>query len=394
MDGAQEHSLISQEIKEIEPKIRTPQFILDQPKVTKEDALSLARSFNLPNITGDDDNDAKIGLYFCRGRQIDVATAKEKYAQEAKALPRTEQELLSYFHHVSKADIDEEVKRYQSQREKIDSDLFHYEQDLLKLCNIALPDHITNLDHYFTWLAQTSVDSFTSPFTPNPTQLEAFKFAFYKKHAGLLGDVYNFFDPTVEWDQHIKNLRDGNMFAVSKEDQIANIKWKTFYNDYQSYRKPDRLARIIDTQDYPPNSLLFHVTSVNNALSIVSSGALIPGHNLGGISFAANGLTHPLGGTEIEKGYIAFVSQYGQLRQACEALPFPESDREYENEVRSPLPTSVTLLAGAVPVSKHLFPHVLKTGYAGSTLRGGEIIDVWRQNYEKHGYMFNNRDSK
>lgn len=394
MDGAQELSPITQEIKEKIHTIRTPQFILDQPKVTREDAMSLARTFNLPNITGNEENDAQIGLYFCRGRQIDTATAKDTYSQEAKSLPHTEQELLSYFQNVSKADIEQEIKKNQSQREQLDSDLFNYERDLLKLCNVTLPDHITNLDHYFTWLAQHCADEYYSAYIPNPTQLEAFKFAFYKNYAGILGKVYTYFDPVSEWEQYVEKLLQGGEYSKTAKDRTKYIQNETFYNEFIKYRKPDLLNKILEERDYPKNSLLFHVTDVKSALNIVTSGTLLSGYNLGGPSFATNGLTHPLGGTHIGQGYIAFVSQYEQLRQACNALPFPEGDREYENEVRSPLPTSVKLMAGAVPVNKHLFPQVLKTGYAGGTLIGGEIIDIWRQNYDKHGCMFNQRNTK
>lgn len=135
---------------------------------------------------------------------------------------------------------------------------------------------------------------------------------------------------------------------------------------------------------------MFHTTSVNAAIEIVSSGGLMVGGILEGPSFSANGLSHPKGGTTMEHrgSHVAFVAQYDQLRAYCHATNFPEGFREYEQEVRSPLPIPTGLMIGVVPIDPELFPDILRTGYSDDTLIGGDSIASWSRNYVETGTMF------
>lgn len=73
-------------------------------------------------------------------------------------------------------------------------------------------------------------------------------------------------------------------------------------------------------------------------------------------------------------------------------MPFPETFREHEAEVRSPMPTPIQLMVGVIPSHHSLFPAELRRGYAGDKLRGGQLIQKLSGNLKQNGRLVTNED--
>lgn len=207
------------------------------------EAIEVARSLNLPNVTGtDDEEDARRGLRFCRGRNIDAQTALAEYREEAAGLPKTREELVRYFYHTTRADVDSAGTKFTTNRQKLEKDLFQVEANVLRACGTPLPDTITDLDSYFRWIAQNDNEPFSEPYDPTQNDLAAMKFEFFRKYAFVISMPSKSFDPAEAWDTYIAKMfqygekHDAAAIKANKPEMVGySIKERTFLQEYRNY---------------------------------------------------------------------------------------------------------------------------------------------------------------
>ena len=364
--------------------IKVPAFITNQPVIDPQDAANLFDVLELPSSIADQEQKSLIGLGFCRGRLITPDVAISDYRDEAERLPRTIGELLSYFKDSTRAGIDNEADQHQIEMGVLGAQLLQLERDILKTCDIEIPGNIDSLDQYLIWIAENIRKPLSELFSPTSGQLQALKFGFFRNYAGIMGKVYSEFNPLSFWQDLI------HLGLTQQVNDRPFLQSYSYYQNFRDYDHPKSIAQKLKREDYTQDSLLFHTTSIRNAFRIVTVGKFITGEMLRGISFSLSGITHPRGGN-YHHNNVAFVCNYGQLQDACFAMPFDEVFREHEKEVRSPVPTTTKLVAGIIPSYHLLFPVILKSGYAGDTLQGGEIIDILERNYRETGQLLSKR---